>query len=127
MTLEPRLAEVMDEYDRFLEERDWEKFHDPKNLAMSIAIESAELMELFQWLTSDQAREQSGDRKLRSRICEELADVLLYCLNLARSLDIDVYEAMAQKIKQNAIKYPVERFKGIARKYTDPPDRKTER
>lgn len=127
MAEEPRLVEVMDNLERFLKDRDWEKFHDPKNLAMSIAIESAELMELFQWLTTEQAVEQAGEEKLRARVREELADVLLYCLSLARVLDIDIYDAMARKIEKNTVKYPVETFKGIARKYTDPPASRVDR
>jgi len=97
------IAELQRWVDQFADERDWEKFHTPKNLAMSVAIEAAEIMELFQWLDgSIPAEKQSAD----SPIAEELADVLSYLLRLASVLQIDLVQAMALKTKKNAIKYP---------------------
>ena len=97
------VAELQRWVDQFADERDWEKFHTPKNLAMSVAIEAAEIMELFQWLDgSIPAEKQSAD----SPIAEELADVLSYLLRLASVLQIDLVQARALKTKKNAIKYP---------------------
>jgi len=108
---------VISRLEKFLADRDWEKFHDPKNLAMSISIEAAELMELFQWQTNREAAHDSIQSGTKQRVNEELADVMLYCLSLARVLDIDVVEAMMQKIDINCRRYPVNKCKGIAKKY----------
>lgn len=121
MKQQPSLRDVMSKLDEFLAERDWEKFHDPKNLAMSIGIEAGELMEIFQWRTNSQAAEDAARPEIRARVREELADVMLYCLDLARIFDIDVAAAMLDKIAKNAEKYPTDRFRGSARKYDDPP------
>jgi NTP pyrophosphatase (non-canonical NTP hydrolase) len=91
----------------FVEERSWNQFHSPKNLSMSIAIEAAELMELFQWATSNDFKEVPIDR-----IREELADVVIYCLSMANALDIDITTAVKNKVIANARKYPIERYKG---------------
>ena len=120
---EAAIQEVMEKLEEFLIERDWEKFHDPKNLAMSISIEAAELMELFQWLTTEEAIAESKKPELRERIKEEIADVMLYCFSLARIIDIDVSQAMLDKIRKNKKKYPAELFHGIARKYNTSSDR----
>lgn len=97
------IAELQRWVDQFADERDWEKFHTPKNLAMSVAIEAAEIMELFQWVDGRAAMEkQAAD----SPVAEELADVLSYLLRLASVLQIDLVQAMALKTKKNAIKYP---------------------
>jgi NTP pyrophosphatase (non-canonical NTP hydrolase) len=97
------IAELQKWVDRFAEDRDWERFHTPKNLAMSVAIEAAEIMELFQWVDGQAAMEkQAAD----SPVAEELADVLSYLLRLASVLQIDLVQAMALKTKKNAIKYP---------------------
>ena len=96
----------------FVGERDWQKFHTPKNVAMALAIEAAELMEHFQWLTPDQSREvadQSG--KLRE-VAEELADVVCYALALANELEIDVSEALDGKMEKNRRKYPITEYRG---------------
>jgi len=91
----------------FVEERDWSRFHTPKNLAGSVAIESAELLELFQWLTPEQAAERSkNDDAFRERIGEEMADVLLYLLSLANAVDIDLSKATYDKVEKNKRKYP---------------------
>lgn len=100
----------------FALERDWEQFHSPKNLALSVSIEAAELLEHFQWLTEAQSRELSEEQ--RQQVGHEIADVLLYLLQLADKLDIDPVAAAHQKLAINAGKYPVDRAKGTSRKYT---------
>ncbi|MCX5789497.1 MAG: nucleotide pyrophosphohydrolase [Elusimicrobia bacterium] len=101
----------------FARERDWDQFHTPKNLAMALAVEAAEIMELFQWLTPEQSAKLS--KKERAALADELADVFVYLLRLASRFDIDLLEASRAKMKKNAKKYPVAKSRGIAKKYTD--------
>lgn len=96
----------------FVAEREWEPFHDAKNLSASIAIEAAELMEHFQWLRSDQLDSIRDDDQKMSAIEEELADILAYMLSFASEMNIDLSTALADKMKKNAIKYPVKDYKG---------------
>lgn len=101
------LKKLMQEIDTFTEERDWDQFHSPVNLAKSIAIEAAELLECYQW----------NDNADPDAVEEELADVLNYCLQLASKLSMDPAEIIRKKIKKNALKYPVEKSKGRSDKY----------
>lgn len=101
------MRELMDEIRTFTEERDWDQFHSPVNLAKSISIEAGELLECYQW--SDQANIE--------KVKEELADVMNYSLMLADKLNLDPAEIIRQKIKRNAEKYPVEKSKGRSDKY----------
>lgn len=95
---------------RFVEERNWQAYHTPKNLAMSIAIEAAELMEIFQWKTPEESQELKNDPVVLEHLGEEISDVLAYLLNLAESLDIDLSEVFSDKMKKNAAKYPAEQI-----------------
>lgn len=97
---------------RFVAERDWEQFHDPKNLSASIAIEAAELMEHFQWLRSDELNEIANDPKAIGEIREEVADILAYLLSFASRMKIDLSSALADKMARNAVKYPADQFRG---------------
>lgn len=97
---------------RFVAERDWEKYHDAKNLSMAIAIEAAELMEHFQWLRSEDLDAALRDPALRDKIRDELADVVAFVLALANRLDIDVSAALSRKMCKNVEKYPAEQFRG---------------
>jgi len=101
----------------FAREREWEQFHSPKNLAAALSVEAAELLEHFQWLTEAQSRELSGDK--RGQVAEELADVLIYVLQLADKLGIDPVDAAWWKMEANGRKYPVERAKGRITKYSE--------
>ena len=101
------LDDLRERLRRFAAERDWEQFHTPKNLAMSIAIEAAEIMEHFQWLTA--AQSASLDPAARREVAREIADVLLYLVRLADVLDIDMAAAAREKIGLNAHKYPARR------------------
>ena len=101
------LDDLRERQRRFAAERDWEQFHKPKNLAMSVAIEAAEIMEHFQWLTADQCA--SLDAAARREVGREIADVLLYLVRLADVLDIDLAAAAREKIALNALKYPAQR------------------
>ncbi len=96
----------------FRDRRDWEQFHTPKNLSMSIAIEAAELMEEFQWLTSDESQRLRKDPERLTRLAEELADIVIYCLSFANSLDIDVTTTVKDKLDKNASRYPEDEYRG---------------
>ena len=101
---------------RFAAARDWQQFHTPKNLAMALSVEAAELLEHFQWLTPEQSTR--FDAKGKRAVEDEIADVLLYLTRLADVLDIDLLAAARRKMRVNARKYPVRRAKGNARKYS---------
>ena len=101
----------------FAAARDWEPFHSPKNLAMALSVEAAELVEEFQWLTEEQSRALDAERRERVRL--ELADVFIYLLRIADKLDVDLVVAANDKIVLNEKKYPAERVRGDARKYTE--------
>jgi len=101
----------------FAAARDWGQFHSPKNLAMALSVEAAELVEEFQWLTEEQSRRLDDQRHERVRL--ELADVLIYLLRISDVLGVDLLKAVDDKIALNEQKYPAERVRGDARKYTD--------
>ncbi len=101
----------------FVEERAWQQFHTPKNLAMSVAIEARELMEQFQWLTAEESHALAPERLERVR--HEIADVLVYLVGLADKLDIDLLSAAGEKLALNIEKYPAERVRGSSKKYDE--------
>lgn len=98
----------------FRDDRDWTQFHNPKDLAVSISLEAAELLEIFQWSGADLEVEKKCNHAK-----EELADVAIYCIYMAEALGVDLPEAISEKIDKNASKYPVEKAKGNSRKYTE--------
>ncbi len=106
------VGELVDLVDDFVAERQWQRFHDPKNLSASIAIEAAELMEHFQWLRSDELAAVKQDQQKMAEIREEIADIAAYLLSFASVMDIDVSSALADKMKKNAGKYPAEEYRG---------------
>jgi len=101
----------------FAAARDWEQFHSPKNLAMALSVEAAELVEEFQWLTEAESKALDAERRERVRL--ELADVFIYLLRLADRLDVDLMRAADDKIVLNERKYPADRVRGDSRKYTE--------
>lgn len=103
------MEKVIQEILQFSRDRDWEQFHNEENLAKSIAIEAGELLECFQW----------SDHYDRQHVCEELADVMNYCILMADRLGVDIKDILMDKLEKNKIKYPVELSKGSARKYTE--------
>jgi dCTP diphosphatase len=106
------LTELRTLIDRFVSARDWQQFHSPKNLSMSLAIEAAELMEHFQWLTIEQSRAVKTQPEKLSDVADELADLLCYALALANELEIDVSGAIQSKMVKNERKYPAQEFRG---------------
>lgn len=103
----------------FADERDWQQFHTPKNLAMALTGEVGELVELFQWLTPVQSKDVANDPKTAQAVRDELADVLLYTVRLASVLGVDLDSAVRDKLKANASKYPVSKAHGTSKKYSD--------
>ena len=103
------MRELQKKIEKFNEERDWDQFHSPENLAKSISIEAGELLECFQW-----------DNKYDlDKVKEELADVINYCIQMANKLGLDPKQIVLDKMEKNAIKYPVEKAKGVSTKYTE--------
>jgi len=111
------LKSLVDDIRAFNAERDWEKFHSPKNLAIALVVEAGEVAEIFQWLTEEESRDLPPDTLASVR--EELADALIYLLNLADRLDIDLREAARDKLNKNAEKYPAQIVRGKSLKYTE--------
>jgi NTP pyrophosphatase (non-canonical NTP hydrolase) len=111
------LDKLAEELRLFAEERDWQQFHAPKNLAMALIVEAAELVEQFQWLSPEQSEQPEPER--RARIEAELADILIYLVRLADRLDMDLPAAVAAKIEDNRRKYPAGRVRGSAAKYDE--------
>ena len=103
------MKELQEKIEKFNEERDWDQFHSPVNLAKSISIEAGELLECFQW----------NDEYNLENVTDEMADVFVYLLDLANKLDVDLLEITDKKIDKNAIKYPIEKAKGNAKKYNN--------
>lgn len=111
------LQDLQNRVRAFVNERDWEQFHSPKNLAMAMIVEAAELVEIFQWETTEQS--YLMDEKKRTQVSHELADTFVYLLSLADVLGVDLIQAANQKIDLNALKYPVDKARGSNAKYTD--------
>jgi NTP pyrophosphatase (non-canonical NTP hydrolase) len=113
------VAELKTRVLAFVRERDWEQFHNPKNLAMALAAETGELMEHFLWTTPEQSQAIVHDPAKRAKIADELADVVIYALEFANITGLDVAAAIEAKMAANAKKYPVEKAKGRSEKYTE--------
>jgi len=101
----------------FADARDWDQFHSPKNLSMALMVEVAELMEHFQWLTEAQSGNLAKQNK--AAVAEELADILLYLVRLSDKLGVDLGEAALHKLEKNAAKYPADKVRGSAKKYSE--------
>jgi NTP pyrophosphatase (non-canonical NTP hydrolase) len=106
------LATLKDAVRRFAAERQWEPFHSPKNLSTGLAVEAAELMEHFLWVDCEASRQVVHDPAQLAAVADEIADVACYLLNLSITLGIDLSQAIVAKIAKNALKYPVEQYRG---------------
>jgi dCTP diphosphatase len=111
------LEKLRDQLRAFAAERDWDQFHSPKNLAMAMSVEAAELLEHFQWLTEEQSRRLPPDAM--AAVNEEAADILLYLIRISDKLGIDLIAAANKKIALNARKYPADKARGTSKKYTE--------
>lgn len=109
------IDQLMKNLQQFRDERDWRKYHTPKDLAISISLEAAEVLEHFQWKTAEEVEQYVVTHK--EKVTEELADVLKYVLHLADVLEIDIVETAIQKLERDSAKYPVEKIKGNYKKY----------
>lgn len=109
--MDSEIKQLINEIDEFSRERDWDKFHNPKDLAVALSIEASELLEVFLWKAPEEARIE--------KVKEELADVFNYALMIAGKYDLDVARIVREKMARNAEKYPVEKAKGVATKYDE--------
>ena len=110
------LEDIRQRAAKFADDRDWQQFQSPKNFAMALSIEVAELLEHFQWLT--EAQSKSLEPETLAEVADEIADVQLYLVRLADELNIDIVQSVANKADKNELKYPVDKVKGSAKKYT---------
>ena len=106
------IGEIKEKIEGFIKNRNWSKFHDSKSLSMSIAIEVAELMENFQWVSTLNSDKIIEDEKLRTNVIDEISDVLIYSLAFCIKNNIDVSKSINQKLKKNEVKYPLSKHKG---------------
>ena len=111
------LRKFNEEVNLFVDERDWSRFQTPKNLSMALIVEAAELVEHFQWMQSKESDSLSTDKK--TQVAEELADIFIYTVRLADRLGIDLEQAARGKLDKNRSKYPVDKARGHATKYTE--------
>lgn len=115
------LDQVKERLRAFAEKRDWDQFHSPKNLSMALSVEVAELVECFQWLTEEQS--QNLDTGALNEVADEIADIQLYLVRLADKLNIDIMDAVNNKLVKNEEKYPADRVRGSSQKYSDYPSK----
>lgn len=113
------LIKINNEIEKFVKERDWNQFHSVKNLSMALSVESSELLEIFQWMTEEQSEKAKDDPVLKGKIEDELADIFVYLLRIVTKTNVNLEEAVLNKIKKNALKYPVEKAKGNSKKYDE--------
>ena len=106
------IADLREAWRQFIAERDWETFHSPKNLAMGLAVEAAELMEHFLWVENEESRSVAHDPARLVQVADEMADVAGFLFCLCNVLGVDLSDAVAAKMAKNALKYPAEKFKG---------------
>lgn len=109
------IMQIIEKIKKFRDDRDWMQFHDPKNMAVSIILEASELLEHFQWKTTEEVEKYA--RQNHAEIKDEIADIALYLFELSDNLGISLIDAMYQKLKKNEMKYPIEKAKGKHTKY----------
>jgi len=114
-----QLQHLSNEIARFVEERKWETYHQPKDLALSIVVECGELLELFQWRRDSEIEQLLQKRQYLENVSDEVADIFIYLITLANRLEIDLVEAALSKLRKNADKYPVETYRGTAHRYQE--------
>jgi len=102
----------------FVRERDWEKYHNPKDLAIAISVEANELLEIFQWMKDSESENVKENKQLMERIESELADILNFCLNMANVLELDIPEIVLKKLEEAGRKYPKDKYRGVWSKPT---------
>ena len=110
---------LLKEIEEFVTERDWDQFHSVKNLSMALSVEASELVEIFQWMSEENSNRIESDPETIQKVRDELADILFYLLRIAHKTDTDLEKALLEKLEKNQKKYPVEKARGISKKYTD--------
>ena len=113
------MQELRDKIIEFRNARDWAQYHNPKDLAISLSLEAGELLELFQWKNQEQVQSSIADEKMRKKVKEELGDIFIYALILTYEFDFDPEDVICEKLQLNEKKYPVEKCRGKADKYTE--------
>lgn len=113
------IQKIAEQLQKFATERDWDQFHTPKNLATSMSVESAELLELFQWTRGQKDWHEIEEKEIKEKIENEIADILLYLIRFSDLAKIDLEKVALRKISLNAKKYPIEKSKGSDRKYNE--------
>jgi dCTP diphosphatase len=113
------LKKLNNEIEKLVSERDWDQFHSVKNLSMALSVESAELLEIFQWMTEAQSNDVKNDPKVMAKIEDEVADIFVYMMRILSKTEIDLEKAVLSKLQKNAEKYPVEKSRGNSKKYND--------
>jgi len=109
------VEELITNVREFLRERNWERYHNPKDLAQAICIEAAELLQLFQWMSPEEVRAFNDEPSKAQRLGEELADVVIYCLSMANAMNVDLTSSIIRKLESNRKKYPAKLYRGKAR------------
>ena len=104
---------------KFSDDRDWDQFHSIKNLSMALSVESSELTEIFQWMTEAESNSVADDDVKFPKVKDEIADILIYLIRISSKLNINLEEAVINKMEKNIAKYPVEKFKGSSKKYNE--------
>ena len=112
-----QIQRLQEAIQKFARDRDWEQFHTPKNLAMAMSVEAAEVVEIFQWLTDEQSKSLTSEKV--AALADELADTYIFLLKIAAHYAIDINQAALDKIQKNELKYPVAKARGSSKKYTE--------
>ena len=105
--------------DEFIAARDWEQFHSVKNLAMALSVETSELLEIFQWMKEEESNKLVASPEVKAKVAEEIADIFIYLSRIAKKAEIDINEAVFKKMEKNQGKYPEDKARGNAKKYTE--------
>ena len=113
------LLKLNNEIEKIVSDRDWDQFHSVKNLSMALSVESAELLEIFQWMTEAQSNEVKNDPKALARVEDEVADIFVYLMRILSKTEIDLEKVVLNKLKKNVEKYPIDKSKGNSKKYND--------
>lgn len=116
---ERKIHELKELIKKFCEDRDWDQFHNAKDLAIALSIEASELLEIFRWKSREEVKELFENEKKKEDISDEMADVLYFLIRLAQRYDIDLSEALERKMEKNKEKYPIDKAKGSNKKYTE--------
>ena len=116
---ERKIHELKELIRKFCEERDWDQFHNAKDLAIALSIEASELLEIFRWKSPEEVKELFEDENKREDISDEMADVLYFLIRMAQMYDIDLTDALEKKMEKNNNKYPIDKFKGLSKKYNE--------